>query len=176
MSDDQAQRAIEQLYENTDARDELSDDEANVLLQWGEAQIRELGARNLDDTAFDEALSHLNGVLKSINRYTGQRAYKTPEELTALLNELATHAQAMGVNVQAAQLAVPEAQAADGGDNIAVINALTALVTAGQTPATAASKPSATAATALQPPRPPPPGADDAPADESLLDKFKKLF
>jgi hypothetical protein len=162
MTDDQAQRAIQQLYEDTSARDELSDDEANVLLQWGEAQIRELGARNLDDTAFDEAISHLNGVLKNINRYTGQRAYKTPEELTALLTELATHAQAMGVDVQAAQLAVPEAQAADG-DNIAVINALTSLVTPGQTPA-------------AQPPRPPPPGADDSPADESLLDKFKKLF
>ena len=163
MSDEQAQRAIQQLYEDTSARDELSDDEANVLLQWGEAQIRELGARNLDDTAFDEALSHLNGVLKNINRYTGQRAYKTPEELTALLTELANHAQAMGVNVQAAQLAVPEAQAADGGDNIAVIQALTALVTAGQTPA-------------AQSPKPPPAGADDSPADESLLDKFKKLF
>ena len=162
MTDEQAQHAIQQLYEDTSARDELSDDEANVLLQWGEAQIRELGARNLDDTAFDEAISHLNGVLKNINRYTGQRAYKSPEELSALLNELATHAQAMGVNVQAAQLAVPEAQTADG-DNIAVIQALTSLVTPGQTPA-------------AQPPRPPPPSRDDSPADESLLDKFKKLF
>jgi hypothetical protein len=174
MSDEQAKRAIQQLYEDTSARDELSDDEANVLLQWGEAQIRALGARNLDDTAFDEALSHLNGVLKNINRYTGQRAYKSPEELTTLLDELATQAQAMGVNVQAAQLAVPEAQAADS-DNIAVINALTSLVTPGQPP-TAASTPPTTSAPAAQPPRPPPPGADDPPADESLLDKFKKLF
>jgi hypothetical protein len=46
MSDAQAQRAIQQLYENTSARDELSDDEANVLLQWGEAQIH--SARNLN--------------------------------------------------------------------------------------------------------------------------------
>ncbi|MEO8611778.1 MAG: hypothetical protein ABI690_28020 [Chloroflexota bacterium] len=169
MSDDQAQRAIEQLYEDTSARDELSDDEANVLLQWGEAQIHELGARNLDDNAFDEAISHLNGVLKNINRYTGQRAYKTPEELTALLNELATQAQAMGVDVQVAQLAIPEAQAVDS-DNIAVINALTSLVTPGQTPAMAAPT-----TPAAQPPQPPPPSADDSPA-ESLLDKFKKLF
>jgi hypothetical protein len=170
MSDAQAQRAIQQLYENTSARDELSDDEANVLLEWGEAQIRELGARNLDDTAFDEAISHLNSVLQNINRYTGQRAYKSPEELTALLNELAVQAQAMGVNVQAAQLAVPEAQAADGGDNIAVIQALTLLVTPGSAPT------ADTPAQAAQPPRPPPPSADDPPADESLLDKFKKLF
>jgi hypothetical protein len=90
--------------------------------------------------------------------------------LTALLNELAAQAQAMGVNVQAAQLAVPEAQAADGGDNIAVIQALTSLVTPGIVPTTD------TPAQSAQPPRPPPPGTDDPPADESLLDKFKKLF
>ncbi|MBZ0290280.1 MAG: hypothetical protein K8I30_21830 [Anaerolineae bacterium] len=166
MSDNQAERAIQQLYEDTSARDELSDDEANVLLQWGETQIRDLGARDMDDTAFDEAFAHLRGVMKNINRYTGQRAYKTPEELTALLNELATEAQAMGVEVQAAQLTVPEAQGVGSGDNIAVIQALTALVT----PAKAAD------ASAQTPPPPASPEANAASDDESLLDKFKKLF
>src|SRR5688500_8336850 len=100
MSDNQAQRAIQQLYEDTSARDELSDDEANILLAWGETQIKDLGARGLDDTTFDEAFSHLRGVMKNINRYTGQRTYATPEDLLALLNELAAEAQSLGVNVQ----------------------------------------------------------------------------
>jgi hypothetical protein len=104
--------------------------------------------------------------MKNINRYTGQRAYKTPEELTALLNEMATEAQAMGVEVQAAQLAVPEAQGVGSSDNITVIQALTALVTPGPTAADADPQPKAL----------PPPDADEPPADESLLDKFKKLF
>jgi hypothetical protein len=130
MSDEQAARAIQQLYEDTDSRDELSDDEANVLLQWGEGQLKALGAKGLDDAAFDEQFAHLRGVLKSINRYTGLRAYKTPEELTAMLNELAANAQALGAEVQAAQLDVPQAQGA--ADNIALIQTLTSLVTPGQ--------------------------------------------
>lgn len=170
MSDAQAERAIQQMYEDTSARDELSDDEANVLLAWGEAQIRDLGARNLDDTAFDEAFAHLRGVMKNINRYTGQRSYKTPEELTALLNELATEAQGMGVNVQAAQLAVPEAQGVGSTDNVTIINTLTAMITP-------AKSESASAQTAPPPaPAAPPTKAEAASDDETLLDKFKKLF
>lgn len=177
MSDDQAQRAIQQLYEDTSARDELSDEEANVLLGWGEAQIKDLAERGLDDTAFDEAFAHLRGVMKNINRYTGQRTYASPEALLALLNELAAEAQSLGVNVQAQQLAIPQAQAAD--DNIALIQALTALVTPG------ANAPAQAQTVSAEPPAPntppePRPSADDDPDDPpekpSLFDQLKKLF
>jgi hypothetical protein len=173
MSDAQAERAIQQMYEDTSARDELSDEEANVLLAWGEAQIRDLGARNLDDTAFDEAFAHLRGVMKNINRYTGQRSYKTPEELTALLTELATEAQSMGVDVQAAQLAVPEAQGVGSTDNVTIINALTSLVTPAKTQDASAPTPPPP----IQAPPPAPAKADaDSDDEETLLDKFRKLF
>jgi hypothetical protein len=195
MSDDQAQRAIQQLYEDTSARDELSDDEANVLLAWGEAQIKDLAGRSLDDTAFDDAFAHLRGVMKNINRYTGQRTYATPDDLLALLNELAAEAQSLGVNVQAQELAIPQAQAAD--NNIALIKALTALVTPGanasaqaQTVATkspvppAASAPTApteniTSKTPESPAVPvekPDNSNDDPPEKPNLFDQIKKLF
>lgn len=157
MSDAQAQRAIEQLYSDTSARDELTDDEATVLLAWGEAQVKELAARNLEDAAFDEAFGHLRGMMKNINRYTGGRSYKSVDELNAMLGELAADAQALGVNVVAAQLAVPQAQAAD--DNIALIQTLTAMVTPTAGQAQAAAE---------QPPAPPEAEADsgDEPPNE----------
>jgi len=126
MSETQAERAKQQLYEDTTARDELTDDEANVLLAWAEAQIDALAVRDLDDDAFDEAFGHLRGVLKNINRYTGGRTYKSADELTAILNQLAAEAQALGAKVQAEQLDIPQAQAAD--DNIPLIRALTSLI------------------------------------------------
>lgn len=195
MSDDQAQRAIQQLYEDTSARDELSDEEANVLLAWGEAQIKDLGKRGLDDTAFDDAFAHVRGVMKNINRYTGQRTYESPETLLALLNELASEAQLLGVNVQAQQLAIPQAQAAD--DNIALIQALTALVTPGadasaqaqtvatETPAAAAAPvptapaeniPTLPAEIAAAPVETADDAEDEPPEKPSFFDQIKKLF
>jgi hypothetical protein len=180
MSEAQARRAIERLYEDTNSRDELTDDEANVLLKWSESQIKAIAARDLDDETFDETVSHLRKMTKNVNRFTGQRAYKSPEELTVLLDEIATEAQALGVNVQAAQLAVPQAQAAD--DNIALIQAMTAILTPSQ------SQSAAVQAAPAQPAAPPeavPPPATDQPAaqpteepeeSESLWDKLKKLF
>ena len=34
MSQEQAERALQQLYEDVGTRDELTDDEAEVLLHW----------------------------------------------------------------------------------------------------------------------------------------------
>jgi len=167
MSDAQAERAIQQLYEDTSARDELTDGEANVLLAWGEAQIKTLAARGLDDAAFDEAFSHLRGVMKNINRYTGGRSYKSVDELNALLNELAADAQAMGVNVQAEQLAVPQAQAAD--DNIALIQAMTAMLT----PTVSQTAPEQSSITST-----PETDSNDEPPDDKpgFWDKLEKKF
>jgi hypothetical protein len=131
MSQEQADRAKQQIYEDTSTRDELTDDEANILLKWGEGQIDSLAAQNLDDAAFEEAYDHLRRVVMNINRFTGKRAYAPPEELTNTLNQLATEAGALGANVSPEQLAVPQAQAAD--DNIALINALTSMVTVDKT-------------------------------------------
>lgn len=195
MSDDQAQRAIQQLYEDTSSRDELSDDEANVLLAWGEGRIKELAGSGLDDTAFEEAFAHLRSVMKNINRYTGQRTYASPEDLLALLNELAANAQALGVNIQSQQLDIPQAQSAD--NNIALIQALTALVTPGavataQAQTFTVDSPAPSVAPVPTPPAEatviPPPEApaapiempdtseDDPPKKPNIFDQIRKLF
>lgn len=130
MSSEQAQRAIQQLYDDSSTRDELTDEEAEVLLKWGEGRIADMGAQNMDDSAFDEAYTHLRRVVMNINRYTGQRAWKSPQELQTTLDELFTEAKALGVEIQPAALTTVSAQAVD--DNIAFIEQLTALVTPAQ--------------------------------------------
>ena len=119
MSQAQAERATQQLYEDTATRDELVDEEAQVLLKWGEEQITALAAQEMDDAAFEEAYSHLRRVMMNINQFTGKRTYATPEELRTYLDQVASEATALGVNVTAQQLDVPTAQAAD--DNIGLI-------------------------------------------------------
>ena len=51
MSEEQAQWAIQSLYENPGVRGELSDQEADLLLRWGEEQIEEVTGGALEQSA-----------------------------------------------------------------------------------------------------------------------------
>lgn len=133
MSQEQADRAIEQLYGDAGVRDELTDDEALVLLKWGEDQIRALAAQNMDDAQFDEALAHLFKLLTRVNRFTARRADLMPEERQESLDKIAASAQAVAGFVPSAQTVAPPSfepylQQQSGLDNIASIRALTALI------------------------------------------------
>ncbi|MBI5667181.1 MAG: hypothetical protein HZC41_04165 [Chloroflexi bacterium] len=133
MSQEQADRAIEQLYGDASVRDELTDDEALVLLKWGEDQIRALAAQNLDDAQFEEALQHLLKLLTRVNRFTSRRADLLPEERQESLDKIAASAQAVAGFVPSAQAVTPPSfagylQQQETLDNIANIRALTALV------------------------------------------------
>lgn len=147
MSQEQADRAIEQLYGDASTRDELTDDEALVLLKWGEDQIRQLAAQNLDDAQFDEALTHLYKLITRVNRFTARRANLLPEEQHESLDRIAASAQAVAGFVPSAQAAAPPVfdaylQQQGGLDNIASIQALTALIApAAQAAAPAAADP-----------------------------------
>lgn len=179
MSSEQAQRAIQQLYDDSSTRDELTDDEAAVLLKWGESRLTEMGRQNMDDSAFDEAFTHLRRVVMNINRYTGQRSWKSPQELQTTLDELFNEAKALGVEVQAAALTTASAQAAD--DNIALIEQLTAMVTPERAnseapaPDKLASFKPATHQAAPQPPPANKPADDEKPSDDDQS-FFDRLF
>lgn len=147
MSQEQADRAIEQLYADAGARDELTDDEAMVLLKWGEEQIHKLAAQNLDDAQFDEAFAHLTKMLTRINRFTARRADLLPEEQQESVDRIAASAQALAGYIPSAQaVAAPSfdtyLQQQSGLDNIANIKALAALI-APETTATAEAAPPA---------------------------------
>ncbi|MBZ0285410.1 MAG: hypothetical protein K8L97_32050 [Anaerolineae bacterium] len=95
MSEAQAQRAIQNMYADPSVREELIDEEADVLLKWGETQFTSLAAQNWDDAHFEAASSNLNRLLNEINRFIGKRAYWPPAEQTASLAEIARLAETL---------------------------------------------------------------------------------
>ena len=97
MSEAQAERAIENLYENASARDELTDEEAQTLLSWGEEQIMRLAEQGLDDAVFEAAMVHLSTLLRQMNRLAARRDNLAPEEQAQALQGIAEHAQGIGL-------------------------------------------------------------------------------
>ncbi len=126
MSEAQAQRAIQNMYADPSVREELIDEEADVLLKWGEEQIANLAAQNWDDARFESASGNLNRLLNEINRFIGKRAYWSPAEQTASMGEIAKLAESLHYKVNPAALeAFPQQSAALS--NTEAIPALTAL-------------------------------------------------
>ncbi len=167
MSQEQADRALELLYGEASARDELTDDEAQVLLKWGEEQIAGLAAQSLDDDQFDEAVAQMLKLLSRINRFTARRADLSPEEQQEFMSRISASAAAVAAYTPSAQAAAaPDfdayLQQQSALDNIANIQALTALIAPAAPAAVADTPPTPDApAPAAAPPTTPPP----APAD-----------
>jgi hypothetical protein len=61
------------IYESEALRSDINDDEANVLLKWGEEQIVKLSESAGD--AFEEQSRFLRQLIKNINRFVGQRQF-----------------------------------------------------------------------------------------------------
>lgn len=148
MSQAQLERALEYLYGDTSVRDELTDDEARALLQWGEAQITQLAGQELDDEQFDNAFAYLRKLISRMNRFTGLRGGMGPDEQQAAMQKIVESAAGMAAQNVSAQ-AAPDfsparisayLQGQSALDNIANIHALTALV-APLSPAAAESDP-----------------------------------
>lgn len=99
MSEEQAEWAIQNLYETPGARDELVDADAETLLHWGEMQIMRLAELDLDDAAFEEVYDHLNSLVRRINRLAGWRNQLSPEDVEAALNRIAESAAMIGLPV-----------------------------------------------------------------------------
>jgi hypothetical protein len=100
------------MYENEGLLGELVDSDAQMLLKWGEQQIEALAARNLDDTAFEEAVSQLRKLLTRINRYVGRHAYLTPDEQHEWMTKIVESASVLGYNIQVEQMSAQFTQQA----------------------------------------------------------------
>jgi ABC-type uncharacterized transport system substrate-binding protein len=125
MSQAQAERAIRVMSGDTHVRSELTDDEAALLLRWGESQVNALSAQELDDASFDQRCGQVTELLTVINRFVGKRAYSTAEAQRAALDEILLLARAAGYTVVAAEMdAFAQQQRA-----LANTDALTALTT-----------------------------------------------
>ncbi len=99
MSQVQIDRGVTRLYENEELRSELNDDEANILLGWGEKQIVEQSMREILDNDFDAWCSQFNQLLVSINQFIGRRQRMTVSNRSAVLSEIVHLIQVAGYSV-----------------------------------------------------------------------------
>jgi hypothetical protein len=93
MPHPQLQTEIERLYETESLTDELMDDEANALLQWGEAQVRWLADQDND---FEAACQELRRLMGRINTFVGLRDSHSPEEQQLWLGRISESALLLG--------------------------------------------------------------------------------
>ena len=98
MSNAQAERAINQLYESDTLRSELRDEEASLLLSWGESRVDELAERDLPDSQFDELAEKLRLLLAAINVCVGKRKTSPSQHLT-MMASISSAAQAAGYSI-----------------------------------------------------------------------------
>lgn len=103
MSEAQAERAIQSLYEDVAARDELTDSEAAILLKWGEDQIMRLVEQALPDEVFDEACGDLGGLLRRMNRLAARRAHLILADQEKALDRIANYAARVGLTIPPAR-------------------------------------------------------------------------
>jgi hypothetical protein len=161
MSEGQVASALERMYEDTNVRDEIVDDDARILLQWGEAQVKRLAQQEMADEAFEDAYHKLTKVMARINRFAGMRQDADDEKKTELLEKFVSTATESGYPVSAENVAAFAKENATM-DNASAIRAMTALIDAsiGGTPAqqSDSAAPGAPAETSSEP--------------DSILNKF----
>lgn len=118
MGIEQAEWAIQSLYEDMGVRDELSDGEAAVLLAWGEAQVMRL-AETLSSAEFEVAFDSLRGLLRRMNRLAARRGFATTEDLAPAVQRVADYAHQLGFALDVTTLNnflnQPVSQSAAGG-------------------------------------------------------------
>ena len=95
MSNAQAERAINQLYESDSLRSELRDEEASLLLSWGEVRLSELATRDLPDSQFDHLSQQFRTLMAAINVCVGKRKTSPSQHLPMMAN-ISSAAQAAG--------------------------------------------------------------------------------
>lgn len=90
-SDEELNRAAEDILGDPGLRDELTDDEAQPLIDWGLEQVKLLArhaAARAQPAPLDDELKHLRRLMKRINRFVGLRALGDPEALATELERL----------------------------------------------------------------------------------------
>ncbi len=131
MSQEQAEWAIQSLYENLSARDELNDAEAETLLSWGEEQLLRLADLDLDEEQFELLFDACSGLVRRINRLAARQSHMQVEDLEIALNRIAEQASRIGLPIPPENLTAFLNQ--PGSQDIhANVRALIALVMSGQ--------------------------------------------
>ena len=127
MTQAQGEKAVQRLYENANLRGELTDDEAEVLLGWGETKANELAAKNLDDEAFEAQFHQLSTLIGQINQFVGKREGMPAEAQQEALGKIAAAAGTMEHPITPVELEA-FANQHPALDNVQALQALTALI------------------------------------------------
>lgn len=125
-----AEFAVQQLYEDSSVRDELLDDDAQLLLTWAETEVVRLDAEAADDEQFSAAADALRRLLTQINRFVGRRASGAPDEQRARFDKIAALAASIGHPLPPGAIASFGSAQAEAGD-AGLITALTGLISGG---------------------------------------------
>ena len=90
-------KAIEEerqrIWESAPLRDDIDDDAASELLKWGEQQVQRLAQSEPAD--FEQQARYLRQLLKSINRFAGQREFMDDAQLQEALDRVQQWADAL---------------------------------------------------------------------------------
>ena len=87
---------IHRLHETENLTDSLTDDDAELLLDWAEQQLRDTMASDIE--VDPESVSRqLHRVVRAINRLVGQRADLTETQFIQKLIGLVEHAMELAV-------------------------------------------------------------------------------
>ncbi len=124
------------LYENTRIRDELTDDQAEKLLQWAEAEITRLDESGMNDEEFAAKIDALMDMLTDVNRFAGRQGQASAQGVSEYPASIAAQADQLGFPLSADQIS-----AAGTGDPLTTVEALTALMSAPSPEETAPSPP-----------------------------------
>lgn len=92
MPDIQSEK--ERLYESSSLRDDLPDEPARVLLEWGEGQVDRLAQDYPDE--FEQKARFLRQVIKNINRFVGQREYNDAAGQADYMNKVVMYLPELG--------------------------------------------------------------------------------
>lgn len=89
---DPIQQYIERLYEDEGLTDFLTDDEAQILLGWGEQQLKSLSSLSAKPDKLDEAAHQLHRVIRTMNRLMGQKTELSETQMVQRLLRLVEQA------------------------------------------------------------------------------------
>lgn len=87
-------RAAERIYENSSLRDELNDEQAKRLLDWGNSYLKKVADETAEladedaETVLDEKTEQVSNVMRQVNQLTKSVAVGDSQEMSAQLRAL----------------------------------------------------------------------------------------
>lgn len=98
------ENAVQRLYEDISLREELTDNEAEVLLKWAEGKVVQLDDEIADEETFDEQFKQLRRMMKRMNKFIGNRGDDDLEKQQQMVLKFLDSAAELGIKVNQAQI------------------------------------------------------------------------